>query len=244
MIERPPAEDTAARSPAETARPAPATHHPAWGYGLLALVALAIVFGLWGVWTVVSGSAGVPVPKAAELERLEQEAATLKRSDQISRDANQELQAALALRDEEIAGLKADVAFYERFVGATAQPRGLTVHELELRPQQVDGQVWHFVATLTQTLDRDNPSAGRLTVSVEGTREGKLQRLSWADLRQQPEAPGREYSFRYFQRVEGDIVLPEGFVPLRVNARLVPSSGAAVERTFAWADIARSPAGG
>ena len=54
-------------------------------------------------------------------------------------------------------------------------------------------------------------TAGRLTVSVEGTRAGKLQRLAWADLRQQPNAPGVEYSFKYFQQVEGDLVLPAGF---------------------------------
>ncbi len=222
-------------------------HHPGWAYGLLAVVAMSIVFGLWGVWIVASrgaGAGGDSNRQAAEVEQLAQEVATLKRSDQISRDANQELQATLALRDEEIAGLRSDVAFYERFVGATAQPRGLTVHELELRPQQADGQVWHFVATLTQTLDRDNPSAGRLKVLVEGTRDGKLQRLSWADLRQQADAPGREYSFKYFQRVEGDVMLPEGFVPLRVTTRLVPASGAAIERTFPWAEVARSPAGG
>src|SRR3546814_19579440 len=48
---------------------------------------------------------------------------------QISRDANRDLQGTLAERDEEIAGLRADVAFYERFVGATGQRRGLTVHQ-------------------------------------------------------------------------------------------------------------------
>lgn len=223
-----------------------ASHHPGWAYGLLSLVLLALAFGAWGVWQVASGSGatGGEGAQQAERERLEQEIATLKRSDQISRDANAELQATLAARDEEISGLRADVAFYERFVGATAQPRGLAVHELSLRPQQADGQVWHFVATLTQTLNRDAPSEGRLTLSVEGTRDGKLQRLSWQELRQQPEASGPEYAFKYFQRVEGDIMLPAGFVPLRIHTRLVPSSGAAVERTFPWSETIRPSAGG
>src|SRR3546814_5446704 len=70
------------------------------------------------------------------VETLEQQVATLKRSDQISRDANRDLQGTLAERDEEIAGLRADVAFYERFVGATGQRRGLTVHQLHLQPQR------------------------------------------------------------------------------------------------------------
>ncbi|MET0815649.1 MAG: DUF6776 family protein, partial [Pseudoxanthomonas sp.] len=63
-----------------------------------------------------------------------------------------------------------------------------------------------------------------------------LQRLGWADLRQQPNAPGVEYSFKYFQRVEGDLVLPADFKPTRVAVRLVPQSGSAVEQSFSWAD--------
>ena len=218
--------------------------HPWWAYGLLAFLVAALAFGAWGAWTVATdrdtGTGGAP---SAELDKLAQQVATLSRSDQISRDANRDLQATLAERDEEIAGLRADVAFYERFVGSTAQRRGLTVHALDLRPQ-ADGQVWHFTATLTQTLNRDAASNGRLTVSVEGTRDGKLERLSWSALRQQAEAPGREYSFKYFQRVEGDIVLPAGFVPLRANVRLVPQGGSALEQTFPWAEAVQADAGG
>lgn len=247
MTEQIPPLATAGESPTEAIRQT-ASQHPWWAYGLLALLLAALVLGGWGAWIVATSAAGPRGADAtrqqAELERLEQEITTLKRSDQISRDANNELQATLAARDEEIAGLRADVAFYERFVGATAQPRGLAVHELELRPQRADGQVWHFVATLTQTRDRDQPSIGRLTLSVEGTQDGRLTRLDWADLRQQPDAAAPEYSFRYFQRVEGDIMLPPGFVPMRVHARLAPSSGAAVERTIPWADALVVAAGG
>lgn len=232
-------------SPAEAIRQT-AAQHPWWAYGVLALLLVALAFGAWGAWTVI-GRGATPDAAAgasqAELERLAQEVATLTRSDQISREANAELQATLAARDEEIAGLRADVAFYERFVGATAQPRGLAVHELELRPQQANGRVWHFSATLTQTRDRDAPSVGRLTLAVEGTQDGRLRRLSWPELRQQADAPGPDYSFRYFQRVEGDIVLPDGFEPLRIHARLAPASGAPVERTLAWADAARGAGG-
>ena len=170
----------------------------------------------------------------SHLRQLSQRETTLSLSDKISRDANRDLQSTLAERDEEISGLRADVAFYERFVGATAQRRGLAVHELQLVPQSDQG--WHFIATLTQNLNRGAVNAGRLQVTVEGTHDGKLQRLAWADLRQQANAPGVDYSFKYFQQVEGDFVLPAGFKPSRVAVRLVPQSGATVERSFSWND--------
>ena len=211
-------------------------------------VAIALVLGGWGLWRGLAGGAGdgaTPAQLRAQqrrIESLEQQVATLSRSDQISRDANRDLQATLSERDEEIAGLRADVAFYERFVGATAQRRGLSVHELTLQPQ--DEQAWHFTATLTQNLNRGAVNAGRLLVSVEGTEAGKLRRLAWSDLRQQPNAPGVPYSFKYFQQVEGDLLLPPGFKPVRVIARVVPQGGAAVEQSFPWAQAAAKEGAG
>lgn len=219
-------------------------HHHGWVYLALGVFALALLFGAWGVWTVFFAGGEDDARDAASLvkrnESLRQEVATLRRSDQISREANRDLQRALAERDEEISGLRADVAFYERFVGATGQRRGLSVHDMELQLQS-EG-TWHFVATLTQNLNRGAVNTGRLTVSVEGTRNDRLERLSWTRLRKQNNAPGAPYSFKYFQQVEGDLFLPADFKPVRVTVRLVPSGGAAVEQSFAWADtLDRSP---
>lgn len=209
----------------------------------------AVAFGLWGAWQAF-GTDGAHTRaelsqaheaarlRAAELEHLRQRVATLARSDQISREANRDLQSTLAERDEEIAGLRADVAFYERLVGATSQRRGLSVHALGMQPQQ--GNAWHFTSTLTQNLNRGAVSSGRLRLSIEGTQGGRLRRLGWGDLRQQPDAPGVEYSFRYFQQIEGDVFLPDGVTPVRVTVRLVPDSGPPLEQSFTWSEVTRS----
>ena len=213
-------------------------------FGLVLLAAL--ILGGWGAWRTFAPQP----PNASEqlrqqtgrIDQLEQQVATLTRSDQISRQANSELQGTLSERDEEIASLRADIAFYERFVGATAQRRGLSVHELKLVPQR-DPQLWHVVATLTQNMNRGAVSRGRLQLIVEVSEGGRMQKLDWAELRQQKNAPGLEYSFKYFEQVEGDIVLPPGVKPVRVIARLLPQSGAPIEQSFTWGDaISTQPA--
>ncbi len=222
------------------------TRHAPLSPGLWLTIAVALLFGAWGLWTVVAPTPDTPAAtlrtQAQQIESLQQKVATLSRSDQISRDANRDVQGTLAERDEEIAALRADVAFYERFVGATGQRRGLTVHELQLQPQS--DTAWHFTATLTQNLNRGAVSSGRAVVSVEGMQAGKLRRLEWAELRQQPSAPGVDYSFKYFQQIEGDVVLPPGFTPLRVRVRLSPQGAAAVEQSFAWADALKTASDG
>ena len=214
-------------------------------FALLVLVLAALAFGGWGLWRAYGpqpANAGERLrSQASHIDALEQEVATLKRSDQISRQANTDPQGTLAERDEEIASLRADVAFYERFVGATAQRHGLSLHELVLEPQR-DPQLWHFVATLTQNLNRGAVNTGRLQLSVEASEDGRMRKLPWSELRQQQDAPGVAYSFKYFQQVEGDIVLPPGVKPVRLIVRLVPASGPPVEQSLTWSD-ATAPAG-
>lgn len=212
----------------------PARRHP-WRWGLLIavlwLASLAAVWWFFGRATAVSADAA-PAPEQSA--QSQQQLATLQMSDRISRQANRELQQTLAEREEEIAGLRADVAFYERLVGATGQRKGLNVHEVQLRRDN-DGS-WRYTATLTQNLNRGAVTKGDLTLSVEGTRDGKLTRLDWGQLLQNPQAPAQRFEFRYFQRLEGSVLLPQGFVPGRVIARVRADGGGSAEQAFSWQD--------
>ena len=66
---------------------------------------------------------------------------------------------------------------------------------------------------------------------------GRLETLDWPALRFDPEAAAIDYSFRYFQQVEGDFALPAGFQPTRVTVRLDPASGPDVAQSFDWQDL-------
>jgi len=212
----------------------------------LAVAGLAWAGTLAGVWLLASYTAAPRLGQAeqalvqardqvrrqqAELQQLSQRETTLGVSDRISRTANQELQASLAERDEEIAGLRADVAFYERLVGATAPRRGLNVHLAEF--SHAPGGAWQYQITLTQTLNRGAISEGAMRFAVEGVRDGQLATIGWDELHQQSGVAGQAYSFRYFQQLDGSVMLPGGFTPQRVKVQL--SGGErAVEQAFDW----------
>lgn len=223
-----------------------------------ARVLLAVAAALWlaslvATWWVASERAAPGLAKVRDeldlanrrvadsealVRQLRQNVATLRRSDQISRSANTELQASLAEREEEVSGLRADVAFYERLVGATGQRRGLSVHEAVFEPEE--GGTWRYTVTLTQNLNRGAISKGEARVSVEGVSQGRLRSLGWEELLQKPGAPGQPFSFRYFQQLEGSVMLPEGFTPQRVRVQL-RSDGSTVDQAFPWQ--AREPRG-
>ncbi|WP_225444365.1 DUF6776 family protein [Pseudomarimonas arenosa] len=213
---------------------------------LLTLLAAAAAAYVW--------SAGRFGSVATDVERLEQELAVLRgengelkqqvsvlgRSDQVSREALNELQADLAARDEEIAGLRADVVFYERLVGGSAQRKGLSIHSVRFEPGAASDH--HFQVTLTQNLKKSGVTKGSLSVAVEGVQSGKLTRLDWAALRQQPGAAGLPFEFRYFQQVEGSVMFPEGFTPHRVHVT-VERDGADVRETLSWEDTTKTKGG-
>lgn len=167
----------------------------------------------------------------AQVKELRQQVATLKRSDQISRNANIGLQSTLADREEEVSGLRADVDFYERLVGSTGQRAGLRVHEARFRPES--GGTWHYTVTLTQNLNRGAISKGVMRFAVDGVRGGKLSTVKWDELLQTPNAPGKSFSFRYFQQLDDSVMLPPGFTPQHVRVSLSGPAGA-VDQTFNW----------
>lgn len=239
--------------------PEPDSHEPAAApadshlRGWLVIAAVLWAASLFGAWTLASRQAAPSLGTVSgelvdsgkqvreqkrQLDQLRQEVATLKRSDQISRNANAELQSTLTEREEEISGLRADVDFYERLVGSTGKRQGLRVHEANFVPQS--GGAWHYTVTLTQNLNRGAISKGTMRFAVEGVRGGKLTTVKWDELLNKPGAPGKPYSFRYFQELEDSVMLPPGFTPQRVRVSLV-GNGNSVDQTFAW-ESRKSPA--
>ena len=208
--------------------------------GLMFLLGAVVAGGLG--WWLLAPSSGDPRAQLAEVQRrsqaqqdviaeLQQRVSTLTRSDQISREANADVQAMLAEKDEEIAGLRADVAFYERFVGNAGPRRGLAVHSAEFAPEA--GGSWRYEVVVTQSINRGGLTKGQMEFAVEGVRAGQLATLNWDELHQKSDAPAQDYSFRYFQRLGGSVILPAGFTPQRVKVTL-RGSGANVEQAFDW----------
>ncbi|MFE0502514.1 DUF6776 family protein [Lysobacter soli] len=213
---------------------------------IAAVLAIAWLGSLAGVWFSAERHAAPKLPQVtaqldaaqdelrrwrSQAEQLAQREATLSRSDQISRAANKEVQGELAEREEEISDLRANLAFYERLVGATGQPKGLSVHSARFDAES--GGSWRYQIVLTQSLNKGAISRGRLHFTVEGVRHGKLATISWDELHQRSSAPPQDYSFRYFQQLNGSVMLPADFTPQRVRVSL-DGGDVAVEQTLGW----------
>lgn len=169
--------------------------------------------------------------KNAELQR---QLARHERGEQVALGANQELQQALAARQEEIASLRSDLSFYQRLMEGGAQQPGISIHSLVLRATD-DPRTFQYALTLSQNLKRNRQAAGKVEIVVAGSRGADSAALDLGALG--GSAPALDFSFKYFQQLNGLLMLPEGFKPASVRLRVQPEGGGTVEREFAWKDV-------
>lgn len=203
------------------------------------LIVAAIASGLSSSARKDNSSAKL-VAAEAQNGTLKAQAAVLERSEQVARTALADVQQTLRERDEEIDALRADLAFYGRLVGG-ARREGLAAHALSMK-RVGDGAAWNFSATLTQNFKRGQEIKGRLTLAIDGVQDGKLASLDWNALSQGRDNSGIEYGFKYFQQVNGTIMLPPGFAPNRVKVR-ADGDGGRVDQEFDWKDAVNGEGG-
>ena len=106
-------------------------------------------------------------------------------------------------------------------MGADAQPGGLTVHGLALTPL-AKTHAWNFTVTLTHSAEGAKEIQGTLSLAVEGVRADKLTTLDWPALAGASAGDGLPFDFKYFQQVQGTLMLPGDFTPNRVRVTLQP----------------------
>jgi hypothetical protein len=181
--------------------------------------------------------AGAADHAAAENAALQQRLSVLERAEQVARAANADLQRQIAQRQEEIAGLRADLAFYSRLTDASAAREGLGVQAFALEATKTP-RMYNFTLTLTQNLKPGQVSSGRARLSVSGKQADRLATLAWNELAADQDATGLAFSFKYFQQIKGTLLLPEGFAPNGVRVEI--DGGAQMgksERDFGWTQV-------
>jgi hypothetical protein len=87
---------------------------------------------------------------------------------------------------------------------------------------------------LQQSMREDAVVSGSVSIQIEGVRANRPEQLGLAQLADAARPDGQlPFKFRYFQKFEQDVVLPEGFEPRAVNVE-VRSTRVAVRESYPW----------
>lgn len=149
--------------------------------------------------------------------------------------AFEQLQQTLKDQEAQVQEQKRQLAFFERIMRPTGDQVGVTIDNLTLQETSVPGR-YHYRLALTQPAKKRELFRGQVQIRVEGSLTDKPKTLSSRDLGMKV-GEGR-YALRYFQLLEGNWQLPEGFIPDRVRVTIAKEGRQpAQELLTEWSDV-------
>lgn len=189
-----------------------------------------------------------------QLDRLSAEYALLQKSEASFRQqvlnlesgrnidsvAQQEIQGTIREYKTTIEQLKKDVSFYQSIMAPSENIKGLQVQNVELQKSN-DDKRFSYKIVLAQVADNKNYLSGLVAVNVVGMKEGKKLILPLRDVSEDQSSLGIKFKFKYFQDIEGELILPEGFAPesIQVVAQADGKKASKLERSYMWSDLVR-----
>jgi hypothetical protein len=133
------------------------------------------------------------------------------------RAAFEQLQTTLKGQEAQVQELKRQLAFFERIMRPTGEQVGVVIDNLTLQETSIPGR-YHYRLALTQPAKKRELFRGQVQIRVEGSLADKPKTLTGRDLGMK--VSEWRYALRYFQLLEGNWQLPEGFVPDRIRVTI------------------------
>ncbi|MBT8131707.1 MAG: hypothetical protein KJO35_05500 [Gammaproteobacteria bacterium] len=169
-----------------------------------------------------------------ENDRLRQRIATLETSLQVDHEAYDKVENTLADLQAEIQAQREELAFYRGIVSPPDGATGLQIRDFELSMGSRQSS-YRMRLVLVRGSRHDRRVSGVVSLTVDGAENGMPVSYELGDLVVDNDGP-LDFSFRYFQDFERDLVLPADFVPDRINVQVSPRGrGAKVKRqSYDW----------
>lgn len=163
------------------------------------------------------------------------ELVTLERGRRIDEQALADARQSIADLEGRIDALQADLTFYKNIMAPSEANKGLRIQRLELKAKP-SARRYAYNLSLTQVDDDRRYIEGVVAVNVIGRQDGERRVIALRDLSEEVEELGVRFRYRYFQDIEGVMILPEGFEPLEIQvvAKAEGRDSAQSERTFNW----------
>ena len=209
---------------------------------ILALLAASIAGGYWyGAQVALTSRTELTQLRQrvseAETENaaLRQEVASLDSALVMDRQINDEIQDANAELRENASQLEQDNAFYRQAMTSEFEGVGLVLGQMDLQGTE-DPRRFRYKLVLRQEESDGEYLTGHVNIDVVGEQAGQKTVIALRDISEDQEALDIRLRFRYFQDIEGELVLPEDFEPRQIDINAVATAPMAksISKTYTW----------
>jgi hypothetical protein len=170
-----------------------------------------------------------------QLERMESELDISGMRNEVDRVALEMVRQELAGQKQHILKLEESLRFYRSLMAPDDIAKGLTLRPIELIATAADNRFAYRII-VQQEARKHGLLKGSLSVKVLGVVDGQSVSIPLVELSESVESEKIALRFRYFQAVEGELVLPNNFEPAAVSivARAISPVKADVSEEFPW----------
>lgn len=204
-----------------------------WGVALgvsLVLATLAGVYAIGRAQATFDGRAAIAdeaglraalTAREAEVAKLRREVAELDTLKVAQERERQEVSRTIGELQAEVARQSQQLEFLRGVVGRAGPAAEVTIRQVRVIASAAPGR-YRLRIALAQPGRPDRTVAGSVRVGIEGQRGGRTVRLDLREVTAQRVAQ-LSYRFQYFENIEVEIVLPNGFSPERVVVDVRPA---------------------
>jgi len=167
---------------------------------------------------------------------LRRQIAILERSSQMDQRANAEVQSTISTLRQRIAQLEEDIVYYRGVVSEETEHTGLIIGEFDISATGVPGRYRYKLVMRQQDADGDTFLTGHANVNLIGNNGGSQMIFPLREVSDDEDELDIRLRFKYFQNIEGELALPEGFEPERVQiaALSVEPVEKNINQDFSW----------
>ncbi|NVK38009.1 MAG: hypothetical protein HWE18_08800 [Gammaproteobacteria bacterium] len=170
-----------------------------------------------------------------EMASYSQRVIMLEKGGEVDRRSTEGLRQNLVDLRNQIATLQEEVAFYKGIMAPSTRKQDLRIQKLDIEPT-LEARRYRYKVVITQVGTNQRFVSGLAGVNIVGVLNGEQKVYGLRDVSDDVQDYGIKYRFRYFQEIEGDLVLPEGFIAESVEVVLQTNGSKAnrVEQSFPW----------
>lgn len=169
-----------------------------------------------------------------ENERLRAQVASAELERKVEDKAYAAVEKNLADLQAQVLKHREQLTFYRGIVSPEDGIGGLRIQRFQVLPGGAEHH-YRLRLVLVQSMRQESVVSGSVVVQLEGVRENRQVQLPLSEAADTARADGQlPFQFRYFQNLEQDIVLPDGFEPRAVNVEVRSARLAPVRESYPW----------
>ena len=171
-----------------------------------------------------------------ENAELRKEVAILDRSSIMDQRANVEVQETMSDLRGRVSQLEQDIVYYRGVIAAETEDTGLTISQMDINATADPNRYRYKLVLRQQDADGDTYLTGHVNVNLVGSRGEAQQIIPLREVSDEQDQLDIRLRFKYFQNIEGELAIPEGFEPERIQIAAISTEPIEkdVSQDFSW----------